>query len=550
MSSHAPPSPQAASKTERAAAGSGSSGGSTKKTKTLPKGTKAALAETARTQKAAQEAASSSSSSAPAPKRVQASGGARVQLLQPTADGGGAQADDEDEDAAAATGDDDDDDDDGVSSGDGAHEQALPEAGPKATRAEKKAAARMERLENNVFKLTDVLNRLISAQATTKPKVTAASVRAARAHVDHDEEDDDDEEPVEPAGGATGGRATSSSDSDGDAESHVYGQRREARARTLQLRQPKGPLSYGNASNPTVVDEFFDTLDVMFRQLNWGRTPADEARKLMELLSWIDRDLRTWWRPLRRAAERAGTPLTFKDFKKLLRAQFHAKRAEQAAIEEFIRVKQTQGEGMDKYLLRAMQLYMRVYRDFPNAGAMQIVLFGVRADEWPHTYAKAERSVADKAITTLEELREYLQTEALAEPKKPKGAPQQTYGAGTGARPAGKQARRLAAVEQILQAMNFDDGEQDEETPPGGALNVNAATTKPPRGPGKPAAGGKPGAFAGTFNGKCRRCDKKGHMAAQCPEPDLRKCVCCGKTGHGTGWICPDRAPGTGAPKN
>lgn len=288
----------------------------------------------------------------------------------------------------------------------------------------------------------------------------------------------------------------------------------------LELIRPIS-LVYDQASSSARLEEWIDSMEMMFRQLEYD-DGAHDRHMLRQLENWIDRDLRAWWAGEQVTAIAKGEPIsTWAGFLLVLRGQFLPQLEIHTAVRELLAISQRAGEPMDKYFLRATKLFARTQGSFDDNAAMQMVLHNARRDEWRYTVAHATRAVELGEVTTLAGLRKLMQREALVEPGKhsaqtPADKPQQ--------RPGGQQSKNQSKRAASVQV---GEGEEpDGEGAPGGAGPIKAAPIQK---------------LPGKSEWKCVRCHQKGHLVAQCTQSDRRTCFICQEVGHITS-TCPKRA--------
>ena len=193
-------------------------------------------------------------------------------------------------------------------------------------------------------------------------------------------------------------------ESDDDSHTPPLGQppRRTAALSAAAVRKQQAAvkpekLLYDKACSSSVVEEWFDSMELMFEQIGME---ADDAR-LREVRANADRDIHIWWKQLQQQAEEDGAPIdTWERFKTVLRAQFLPLSEAQEAISALINIRQQAGESMEKYFQRATRLVARA-GTFSDSAAMQIVMDRVRKDEWRCAMAIATRDVQAGKIKTL-----------------------------------------------------------------------------------------------------------------------------------------------------
>ena len=210
----------------------------------------------------------------------------------------------------------------------------------------------------------------------------------------------------------------------------------------------------------------------------------------------------------------------------MLRAQFLPLSEAQEAISALINIRQQAGESMEKYFQRAALLVARA-GTFSDSAAMQIVMDRVRKDEWRCAMAVATRDVQAGKITTLVQLRNCLQREALAEPGKQKQAGSSSSNTPTpykGSSSAHKHKQAVRAAAAGLAEYEEGSGSDSDAAAPGGASSTKVAAMQKRAG-----------------MGKCYRCGEAGHIATACPQPDKRECFACHQKGH-IASACPKRA--------
>jgi hypothetical protein len=152
-------------------------------------------------------------------------------------------------------------------------------------------------------------------------------------------------------------RSAADEPDDGDAERQPPPSVPAARIERKQLAvtQP-AVLAYEKASSSSTLEDWLDSMDLLFEQL----AVSDDAARLAEIRAYSDRDVRRWWEAQQQQAAADGAPIdTWEGFKRGLRAQFLPQSEKFEAISELINIRQQAGEGMDKYFLRATRLFAR-----------------------------------------------------------------------------------------------------------------------------------------------------------------------------------------------
>jgi Retrotransposon gag protein len=201
----------------------------------------------------------------------------------------------------------------------------------------------------------------------------------------------------------------------------------EQMARRATAVAPK-KLTYAAAQTTSTLEDWLYEVEMFCAQIGItdGATQIAEARFVM------DRDLWHWWSDFRKEAIRthrdgaqqaARAVDTWDVFANAMRDQFLAVNEQRLAIDAMCEVRQTGGESMEAYFLRAAQLYRRVHRVMDDRTVMRMVLSRARRDEWPYTYSKAITAVEAGEIVSLVQLRTLMTKEALTEPGQGGGAP-------------------------------------------------------------------------------------------------------------------------------
>jgi hypothetical protein len=291
-------------------------------------------------------------------------------------------------------------------------------------------------------------------------------------------------------------------------------------------------LTFERAGASSTLEDWLDGMELMFDQLKLGA--KDDKARLAESRLCCDRDMRHWWEGQCAQAEKDGAPIaTWAGFKKELRTQFLPRGETQEAIRALIDVRQHAGESMDKYCLRATQLFMRCNGAFEDSAAMHIVLHRTRAEEWRNTVAIARRDVEAGKITTLTQLRTCLQREALAEPGRQRDSGSCNSGAQSQSKSQQHKRSTVRAAPVATKTSDGEDTEGETTSAPGGAGTTKVAAAH--------ARGDD--ARRGPSSQICSRCEQKGHWAGECDKPDLRHCHNCGERGH-LRWQCKKRSGG------
>ena len=315
-----------------------------------------------------------------------------------------------------------------------------------------------------------------------------------------------------------------------------------AERKQLTLVQP-ARLTYERACEARELEDWIFGVEQMFEQLRFAQTAPFDAPKITEARLLMDRDLNLWWEGQEQQSRSDGAPIdTWTGFVQALRAQFVPETEKRQAITELINIRQAAGESMNSYFQRAMRLFVRA-RNFDDGAAMRIVLERVRKEEWRFAYAAAVREVERGGVTSLAQLRAFLQREAIAEPSKlqqgGQSATQQRVGPpsskSTSYRKPAVRAAAIggAGVEAKEDATEEQEGEEGGTAP--GGVQVAAAGQRP--------VGGAP------FGGRCARCRSGDHRVADCKQPDKRTCYVCDEVGH-ISKDCPRRAAkSSSAPK-
>lgn len=288
---------------------------------------------------------------------------------------------------------------------------------------------------------------------------------------------------------------------------------------------PSAKLVLLKASEARVLEVWIDEMEDLFEQ--YGIT-EDEPAKLREMKIWSDNDTRAWAKQMQESATARGEPITtWARWIEMLREQLQPKHEAQRRIEAFLKLQQAVGEGMHKYLVRAMAAVAHLpARKFTPFSIMQTVLNGIaRRSEYAEVLKKVERKIHAGTIGDFAELRTFLSAQTAADlgakaggaPSAPTTQPkQQPRG---GAQSLKKQQKFLAAAAALF--MPGGDGEEEEEEDDSDAKRVAAVTAA------------KDARTARSKADKtCARCKKPGHWAAQCTEKEDRTCFVCGVAGH------------------
>ena len=303
--------------------------------------------------------------------------------------------------------------------------------------------------------------------------------------------------------------------------------------RQRKLREPT-PLTYDKASSSSALEDWIDGMELMFGHGQLELEAHEHSERLCEINALVDRDLRRWWTTQRAEAARQGAPInTWEAFVAALRTQFQPLTEQREARSAFFDIRQQPGEAMERYFLRATRLFARA-GGLDDSTAMHLVLDRVCKSEWRYAYALATREVQAGSITTLAQLRAFLQREALAEPSKQRasgGSSAPNYPAKK--QSSGgykKQAVRAAAAAIESEEESVCDVSDSDSDGGDGARSKKAA-----------AAQFRDNARSGGGAARCYRCKEEGHTIAECTKPDKRECFYCGVKGH-LKARCPKRA--------
>ena len=305
------------------------------------------------------------------------------------------------------------------------------------------------------------------------------------------------------------------------------------RRRERQIIEP-ARLTYDKASDTRALESWLFDMEQMFEQMDLERAPSRDADRLREARLSMDRDLNTWWAGhVDQAAAKGVRVDTWLNFVEAVRAQFASSSMAREATSALLNIRQAAGESIPAYFQRVYQLVGRAQGSVPDLAVMQLVLDHVRRDEWSESYGVALRAVEKKEVTTLAQLRELLQLEAVIEQSRKhrgghsshSGARPQPSLSHSGARPSNKGPAAKAAR---VAAISAKDEDSDNETFEGEQQSAQVAAVRQQQGGNAQS------------NRRCARCKKTGHAPRDCPEPEDRSCFVCGEEGH-IASACPEK---------